>query len=100
LATKDQAEWRLILDAADLIFGIVADMHEIADDPQMLASEALVPFAEGSSLTINSPIWIEGHEKLQPRPAPAVGEHSDEVLREIGYTEAEIGALRAEGIIG
>ncbi|MBV8421771.1 MAG: CoA transferase [Hyphomicrobiales bacterium] len=98
-ATKDQAEWRAILDAAGLIFGIVADMNEIADDPQMLASEALVPFADGSSLTVNSPIWISGQEKLQPRWAPAVGEHSEEVLRAAGYTEAEIRALRAEGVI-
>jgi crotonobetainyl-CoA:carnitine CoA-transferase CaiB-like acyl-CoA transferase len=75
-------------------------MDEIADDPQMLASEALVPFADDSSLTVNSPIWIEGQEKVRPRPEPAVGEHSEEVLREIGYTEAEIEALRAEGVIG
>ncbi|MBV8589695.1 MAG: CoA transferase, partial [Acetobacteraceae bacterium] len=98
-ATKDQTEWRAILDAAGLIFGIVADMDEIADDPQMLASEALVPFADASSLTVNSPIWIKGHDKLQPRRAPAVGEHSEEVLRAAGYTEAEIRALRADGVI-
>ena len=69
-ATKDQAEWRTILDAAGLIFGIVADMDEIADDAQILASEALVPFADGSSLTVNSPIWIGGQEKVKPRPRP------------------------------
>jgi len=98
-ATKDQLEWRRILDQAGLIFGIVADMDEIADDEQILASEALVPFADGSSLTVNSPIWIEGQEKVRPRPAPAVGEHSEAVLREAGYTEIEIGALRAERVI-
>jgi crotonobetainyl-CoA:carnitine CoA-transferase CaiB-like acyl-CoA transferase len=98
-ATRDQTEWRAILDAAGLIFGIVADMDEIADDPQMLASEALVPFADSSSLTVNSPIWIRGQEKVRPRAAPSVGEHSEAVLREAGYNEAEIGALRAEGVI-
>src|ERR1700746_1380096 len=56
-ATKDQAEWRSILDDAGLIFGIVADMDEIADDPQILASEALVPFTDGT-MTVNSPLWI------------------------------------------
>jgi crotonobetainyl-CoA:carnitine CoA-transferase CaiB-like acyl-CoA transferase len=65
----------------------------------MLASEALVPFADGSSLTVNSPIWIKGQEKLQPRPAPAVGEHSEEVLRAAGYAQREIDALRADGVI-
>src|SRR5207302_2221259 len=96
-STKDQAEWRAILDAAGLIFGIVADMDEIAGDAQILASEALVPFADGSSLTVNSPIWIRGQEKAKPRPAPAVGEHSEEVLREAGFNETEIRALRKEG---
>jgi crotonobetainyl-CoA:carnitine CoA-transferase CaiB-like acyl-CoA transferase len=99
-ATRDQAEWRAILDAAGLIFGIVADMDEIADDPQMLASEALVPFADGSSLTVNSPIWIRGQEKTEPRPAPRVGEHSEEVLRAAGYSDDEIHSLRAEGVVG
>jgi crotonobetainyl-CoA:carnitine CoA-transferase CaiB-like acyl-CoA transferase len=98
-ATKDQAEWRAILDAAGLIFGIVADMDEIADDPQVLASEALVPFVDGSSLTVNSPFWIASQEKVKPHPAPAVGEHSEEILREAGYSEIEIGALREEGVI-
>jgi crotonobetainyl-CoA:carnitine CoA-transferase CaiB-like acyl-CoA transferase len=99
-ATKDQTEWRAILDAAGLIFGVVADMDEIADDPQMLASQALVPFADGSSLTVNSPIWIQGQEKAPPRPAPEVGQHSEVVLRAAGYTEAEIRALRADSVIG
>jgi len=59
-----------------------------------------VPFVDGSSLTVNSPIWIRGQEKTRPRPAPSVGEHSEEVLRAAGYSESEIGALRAEGVIG
>ena len=99
-ATKDQAEWRAILDAAGLIFGIIADMDEIAEDPQILASEALVPFADDSSLTVNSPFWVAGQEKLKPRPAPSVGEHSEEVLHAAGYTAPEISALRAAGVIG
>jgi len=98
-ATKDQLEWRRILDEAGLIFGIVADMDEIADDQQILASEALVPFADGRALTVNSPIWIKDQQKAPPRPAPRVGEHSEEVLEAAGYSASEIAALRAEGII-
>jgi formyl-CoA transferase len=98
-ATKDQAEWRAILDAAGLIFGIVADMDEIADDPQIVVSEALVPFTDGT-MTVNSPLWIKGQEKVKPRRAPMVGEHNAEVLRKAGYSDAEIEALRADGVIG
>jgi crotonobetainyl-CoA:carnitine CoA-transferase CaiB-like acyl-CoA transferase len=98
-ASRDQAEWRQILDDAGLIFGIVADMDEIANDEQILASGALVPFSDGSSLTVNSPFWIAGQEKLSPRPAPEVGVHSEEILRRAGYSAAEIHALRNTGII-
>jgi crotonobetainyl-CoA:carnitine CoA-transferase CaiB-like acyl-CoA transferase len=98
-ATKDLAEWRSILDRAGIIFGIVAKMEDIADDAQMLAAEALVPFEEDGILTVNSPIWIEGQEKVRPRRAPQVGEHSDEVLRAADYSDAEIERLRAERVI-
>jgi crotonobetainyl-CoA:carnitine CoA-transferase CaiB-like acyl-CoA transferase len=98
-ATRNQTEWRRILDDAGLIFGIVADMDEIADDEQILASEALVPFADGT-MTVNSPLWIQGQQKVAARRAPAVGEHSKDVLREAGYSDAEVRALRTEGVIG
>jgi len=74
-------------------------MDEIADDPQILASEALVPFTDGSSLTVNSPFWVAGQEKVKPRPAPVVGEHSEEVLRKAGFGEAEIRGLRETGVV-
>ena len=99
-STRDQAEWRSILDEAGLIFGIVADMDEIHQDEQILASAALVPFTDGSSLTVNSPLWVAGEEKLPPRPAPEIGQHSEEILREAGYAEPEIRAMREAGIIG
>jgi formyl-CoA transferase len=66
---------------------------------QILASEALVPFADGSSLTVNSPIWISGQQKTKPRAAPSVGENNEGVLREAGYSDAEIRIMRADGVI-
>ena len=99
-ATKDFAEWRSILDTAGIIFGVVAKMDDIAEDPQMLASEALVPFTDSETMTVNSPIWLKGQEKVKPRRAPNVGEHSEEVLRAAGYSASEIRALRYEGAIG
>ena len=44
--------------------------------------------------------WIRGQPKVKPRRAPKVGEHSDEVLRAAGYSDAEIRGLRAGGVIG
>ena len=98
-ATKDFTEWRSILEAAGIIFGIVSKMEDIPEDPQMLASEALVPFEGQQTLTVNSPFWITGQDKVKPRRAPNVGEHSDKVLREAGYSDAEIDELRVEGVV-
>ncbi len=98
-AAKDQAEWRRILDEAGLIFVIVADSDEIHEDEQILASQALVPFTDGSSLIVNSPLWIAGQEKVVPRPAPTIGQHSEDVLRKAGYSAAEIRTLRETGVI-
>jgi crotonobetainyl-CoA:carnitine CoA-transferase CaiB-like acyl-CoA transferase len=50
-------------------------------------------------LTINSPIWIDGSEKVKPRHPPGIGEHSDEILRESGYDEASIQKLRESGAV-
>jgi len=59
----------------------------------------LVPFADDTMLTINSPIWIDGANKVPPRRPPGVGEHSDEILRKAGYDEAAIQNLRASGAV-
>jgi crotonobetainyl-CoA:carnitine CoA-transferase CaiB-like acyl-CoA transferase len=99
-ATRDQTVWRQTLDAAGLVFGIVADMDEIGADEQIRASGALKPFADGSGLTVDSPLFIAGQEKVAPRPAPAVGRDGEGVLHRAGWSEAEVAGLRAAGIIG
>ena len=98
-ATKDLAEWRAILDAHGLIFGVVAEVDEIPSDRQMLDNDVLVPFASGGMLTVNSPLWIDGEEKVTPRAAPDIGRDSDAVLRRFGCDDAEIARLRACGVV-
>lgn len=99
-ATRDLAEWRKILDGNGLVFGVVGILDDIPNDKQMLDNEVLVPFENDTMLTINSPIWIDGAKKVQPRKPPAVGEHSDEILRGAGYDEAAIKQLRSKGAVG
>jgi formyl-CoA transferase len=65
----------------------------------MIENDVLVPFANDIMLTINSPIWIDGSEKVKPRRAPDVGQHSEEILREAGYDEAAIRNLKAGGAV-
>jgi crotonobetainyl-CoA:carnitine CoA-transferase CaiB-like acyl-CoA transferase len=98
-ATKPLAEWRKILDGNGLVFGVVGILDDIPHDKQMLDNDVLVPFENDTMLTVNSPIWVSGAKKVQPKKAPAVGEHSDEILRKAGYDEAAIRKLRASGAV-
>jgi formyl-CoA transferase len=98
-AAKDLAAWRAILDSHDLITGAVATLEDIPGDRQMLANDVLVPLGNDGMLTVNSPFWIAQADKVAPRRAPEIGEHSNDVLRAAGYGDAEIGRLRASGAV-
>ena len=98
-AGKPLAEWRKILDGSGLVFGVVGILDDIPTDQQMIDNEVLVPFENDTMLTINSPIWVDGSKKVQPRKPPGLGEHSDEILRNAGYDEAAIQQLRASGAV-
>jgi crotonobetainyl-CoA:carnitine CoA-transferase CaiB-like acyl-CoA transferase len=97
--TRDLAEWRGILDGNGLVFGVVGILDDIPNDKQMLENEVLVPFENDTMLTVNSPIWVDGSKKVQPRRPPELGEHSDEILRGAGYDEAAIARLRSSGAV-
>ena len=99
-AEHDLAHWRRVLDEAGLIFGVVGRVDDIRHDEQVLAAGFLKPYADAPDLwTIDSPFFLAGEEKVPPRTAPAVGENSDEVLRQYGYGDAEIAELRAAGVV-
>lgn len=99
-ATRDRADWRAILNANGIIFEAVATPEDIPEDQQLLANEVLIPFEGDTMLTVDSPFLVEGAEKVQPRQAPSVGQHSEEILAEAGYDGAAIQDLRECGAIG
>ena len=98
-ATKDRSEWREILAAGGIVFDVVASAQDIPNDGQILANDILVPFDNDTVLTVTSPISVEGQDKVSPRRPPAVGQHTDEVLREAGYDATMIAKLRADGAV-
>jgi crotonobetainyl-CoA:carnitine CoA-transferase CaiB-like acyl-CoA transferase len=91
---RDLAHWRTVLDAAGITFGIVGTLEEVADDAQMHAIGALARSADGAHLMVMNPLRIDGAPHATPRAAPALGEHGTAVLREAGYSDAEITRLR------
>jgi len=98
---RDSADWTARFGAEGLTVGVVARSEDVLSDEQMRLCGALVP-AEGipgKGLTVSSPFQVEGTEKSHPRHAPAIGEHTDEVLREAGYSADDIERLRGGGAV-
>jgi crotonobetainyl-CoA:carnitine CoA-transferase CaiB-like acyl-CoA transferase len=99
---KAWAEWRAILEGSGIAFGVVGTLDDIPGDRQMVDSGALVPIDDpraGASLTVSSPFEMDGQPKAKPTLAPGIGEHTTEVLRETGFTDAEIQRLLQIGAV-
>ncbi len=92
---QDLAHWRAVLDAAGITFGAIGTLADMPHDQQMHQAGALVPYAHRDGLTLSSPIHLAGVAHRAPGPAPGLGQHNAELLREAGYTDAQIAGLRA-----
>jgi formyl-CoA transferase len=94
--------WHSVLAGLGVTFGEVRGPQEVINDPQLRANDIVVPLAEaGDKLTstISSPIKVHDVAKVAARRAPQVGEHTDEVLAELGFESSTIKRLRTEGAI-
>ena len=95
--------WRTALAQARIPFSLIQTVEELARDPQLRANNFLVPIADGSAtphLTVDSPIHVEQETKVRPGVAPALGQHTSDILTALGYDEATIAAMGADGTIG
>lgn len=102
LRQRGTAEWLVALDAAGIPAGPINDIAQMAADPQTLAREMVVtlehPLA-GRTRALGLPIKFSDTPGGIRRPAPLLGQHTREVLREHGYADAEIEALAADGAV-
>jgi len=94
--TRDLAEWRLEFKRNDIKFAPLPKLDDVVKDPQLRDAGALVGFEEccyGELETVNSPIFVSGSEKRRPSAAPEVGQHTREILQELGYDKGEVEAI-------
>jgi crotonobetainyl-CoA:carnitine CoA-transferase CaiB-like acyl-CoA transferase len=100
-ATKTSAEWIDFGIAKNVPIAPVNTPKTIADDPQFKDRFPLYPHAKHGVDMLPFPVKFRGETLPEPGKAPTLGEHSDEVLREVlGYDDARIRALRAAGALG
>jgi CoA:oxalate CoA-transferase len=100
---KTTAEWIAICEKADIPFSKINNIKEICEDPIIRHRNMLATVDQpgiGQVRIAASPIRLSETPGTVRTPAPLLGEHSAEVLREVlGYPEERIDALKAEGVI-
>jgi crotonobetainyl-CoA:carnitine CoA-transferase CaiB-like acyl-CoA transferase len=102
LETEDTATWHERLIAAGVPAAPVADVQDVAESPQTAALGILQPLDHPriAGLTLPAlPLSFDGERALHPNAPPDVGEHTAEVLRDVGYSDDEIAALTRDGVI-
>ena len=101
-ATKTSAEWMEIFQANGLMFSSVQRNIELFDDPQALLNNYFVDYDHpliGKLKIPGYPIHFSGSSQGRYSPAPDLGEHTDEIMRQMRYSDKEIEDLKKEEVI-
>lgn len=100
--TRTQQEWMALFAERDVPVGPALDFSEVHEDPHLAARGMLIdekhPVA-GAFRTLGNPIRVRGQSFAIRVPAPALGEHTDEVLATLGYSAQDIAGLRKRGVV-
>ncbi|MBB4842951.1 crotonobetainyl-CoA:carnitine CoA-transferase CaiB-like acyl-CoA transferase [Paucibacter oligotrophus] len=91
-----------IFEAQGLPFAPITRPEQLMDDPHLLATGGLAPMTlpDGRASRVPLlPLSLDGERLPLRLDAPRLGEHSESLLQELGYTADEIAGLRAEGVI-
>ncbi len=100
--TRTSEEWMTIFVEKGLMFCPVQHVTEIQNDPQALVNRYMVDLQDpglGRVRIAGYPIQFGTNSAGTRSLAPSLGQHTIEVMQELGYSEAEIDALKREGVI-
>src|SRR6201988_3090372 len=98
---QPMAHWYEVFNGVHVTFGAVREPQDVINDPQLRSNDIVVPLeGAGGKLTstISSPIQVHGVAKAPARRAPTLGEHNDDVLKQLGFSGSEIDGLRTSGV--
>jgi crotonobetainyl-CoA:carnitine CoA-transferase CaiB-like acyl-CoA transferase len=99
---RPRAEWMTLLESNDVPFAPVHNIPDVIDDPQIKHLETFRTLrhpTEGDIASIRRPIRIDGGRDGSDLLAPTLGQHTGEVLLELGYDDAAIAEMRNAKVI-
>jgi crotonobetainyl-CoA:carnitine CoA-transferase CaiB-like acyl-CoA transferase len=102
LRTRTRADWVAQLEAAGVPCGPVNTIPEMFADPQvehLALTEAVSHAVRGRVSILRNPVTMSRTRRAARSAAPVAGQHTDEILGELGYSAADIAALRASGVV-
>lgn len=100
LETRTTAEWTQLLEEADIPCGPMHDLDSLIDDPHLAAVGLFQKIDHPTEGTLHvagpAATWSRTPSSIRSAP-PRLGEHGDEILREAGFSDADIDSLADEG---
>src|SRR2546425_129378 len=100
---KPRTEWLELLAAPDIPAAPVQPLLDFFEDPAVRHHDLVHEYEHpevGRLRLVGQPIAFTETPTRDPGPPPTLGQHTDEILRELGYPDAEIAALRARRVLG
>ena len=100
--SRTRDEWIDLVGVADICLSPVLDIPEMEDDPHIRARQMIVEHEHpqfGAIKGIGLPLKFSHTHSLPPRPAPALGEHTLQLLEELGFTEKDVADMRRKRAI-
>lgn len=99
-ALKTAEEWSKILIEGDIPFSVCQVWDEVLSDKQAWAAGVFeeFPYPSGKRAMVRPPVALEGTEALKYARGPMLAEHSEEILRQLGYTDEQMAELHGKGV--
>ena len=102
MVTKPREEWEYIFEELDIVYGPIMTNLEVTKDPQVWENRFLMEIEHpivGTAPVLTSPGKFSSSVPGTHQSAPELGQHTEEVLIELGYTWEDIMTFKEKGLI-